>query len=98
MSTPADSTLTLSRGKRIAFSLILVLLVWGVLELIASLYLRQFRGYDGHHLYQYTFDPYKNILPAPNYVDTRGVATTAPASAARPKSRATSRRGPIGSF
>ncbi len=37
------------------------------------LYLKKFKGYDGEHLYQFAFDPYKNILPTPNYVDTRGV-------------------------
>src|SRR5689334_2978954 len=30
-------------------------------------------GYDGRHMMNYQFDDYKNILPTPNYVDTRGV-------------------------
>ncbi len=59
--------------KRLLFSLILLAIVLAIGEGIASLYLRMFRGYDGKHLYQYDFDPYKNILPAPNYVDTRGI-------------------------
>ena len=48
-------------------------MVFAVLELIAGLYLRVTRGYDGTHLYEFEFDPYKNILPARNFVDTRGV-------------------------
>jgi hypothetical protein len=59
--------------KRILFSLVLLALVLAVGEGLSSLYLRIFRGYDGKHLYQYDFDPYKNILPAANYVDTRGI-------------------------
>ena len=65
--------ITLPRWKRILFGSILVVLVWGSLEGIASLYLRVARGYDGEHLYEFEFDPYKNILPARGYVDTRGV-------------------------
>jgi hypothetical protein len=60
-------------GKRILFSLILASAVYIVLELGAIWYLKAFRGYDGTHLYQYVFDPYKDVLPAPNYVDTRGI-------------------------
>ena len=63
----------LSRWKVILFSIVLVAGVLVVLEGIASAYLRITRGYDGKHLYQYSFDSYKNILPAPNYVDTRGI-------------------------
>lgn len=59
--------------KRLLFSFILLAIVLAVGEGLSSLYLRKFRGYDGQHLYQYAFDPYKNILPAPNYVDTRGI-------------------------
>ncbi len=43
------------------------------MEIGTRVYLRVTSGYDGKHLYQFVFDPYKNILPAPNYVDTRGV-------------------------
>jgi len=68
---PAEPTL--SRGKLWLFRVILLLLVLGVLQLGAYAYLRVFRGYDGRHLMQYSFDPYKNILPTPNYVDTRGI-------------------------
>lgn len=45
----------------------------GLLEFGARVYLKKTQGYDGEHLYQFAFDPYKNILPTPNYVDTRGV-------------------------
>lgn len=71
MSPPDARPLPL--WKRVTFSLILLAIVLAVGEGLASLYLRVFRGYDGKHLYQYDFDPYKNILPAANYVDTRGI-------------------------
>ena len=48
-------------------------IVAAALELGVRIYLRETRGYDGEHLYQFAFDPYKNILPSPNYVDTRGI-------------------------
>ena len=73
-STPRRPPIVLSRRKRILFSAILTVVVLVGLELLASLYLRVSRGYDGSHLYEFEFDPYKNILPARNYVDTRGVA------------------------
>src|ERR1051326_3918998 len=63
----------LPRWKRVLFTGILVILVLGIPEILAALYLRAFEGYDGRHLYQYVYDPYKNILPTPNYVDTRGI-------------------------
>jgi len=62
-----------SRRKLLLFWLILVVFVLGVLQLGAYIYLRVARGYDGQHLMQYEFDPYKNILPTRNYVDTRGI-------------------------
>ena len=68
-----DEASELPRWKRRLFSLLLLIAVLGTLEFSARLYLRFARGYDGHHLYQFAYDPYKNILPAPNYVDTRGV-------------------------
>ncbi len=71
--TPQRPPIVLSRRKRILFSAILTVVVLLVLELIAGLYLRVTRGYDGEHLYEFEFDPYKNILPARNFVDTRGV-------------------------
>ena len=72
-SAPQRPPIVLSRRKRILFSAILTVVVLFVLELIAGLYLRVSRGYDGTHLYEFEFDPYKNILPARNFVDTRGV-------------------------
>lgn len=59
--------------KKTLFSALLGIIVFGVLEASSVVYLRIARGYDGEHLYQYVYDPYKNILPTPNYVDTRGV-------------------------
>ena len=53
--------------------LLIAIVAGAVLEFGARLYLRWNRGYDGKHLYQFAFDPYKNILPTPNYVDTRGI-------------------------
>jgi hypothetical protein len=81
MDTPSASTpepteaaqVPLSPWKRRLFTAVVLLIVFGMLELAASLYLRVTRGYDGDHLYQYDFDPYKNIHPARNYVDTRGI-------------------------
>jgi lysophospholipase L1-like esterase len=52
---------------------VLAILVLSVFEVGARLGLKAFRGFDGEHLYQYTFDPYKNIHPTPNFVDTRGI-------------------------
>lgn len=65
--------LELPLWKRMLFGAIMVLIVYALLELIASTYLRVTRGYDGEHLYEFEFDPYKNILPARNFADTRGV-------------------------
>jgi len=64
---------TLPRWKRFLFSGVLVVLVCGTLELASRWYLAAFEGFDGTHLLQYQFDPYKNNLPTPGYVDTRGI-------------------------
>ena len=64
---------TLPLWKRLLFWAILVSISLAILEIAANVGLRAFRGYDGAHLYQYEFDPYKNILPTPNFVDTRGI-------------------------
>jgi hypothetical protein len=63
----------LPRWKVALFSGFILFLVLGTLEFAARLYLRAFRGFDGEHLVQHEFDPYKNILPTRNYVDTRGI-------------------------
>lgn len=63
----------LSGRKRFLFWTFLVLFTLGIFEITANIGLRLFRGYDGVHLYQYAFDPYKNILPTPNFKDTRGI-------------------------
>jgi hypothetical protein len=67
----------LPRWKRRLFVAALVLIVFGTLEVVARVGLRVFRGYDGVHLVQYEFDPYKNILPTRNYLDRRGIRHTA---------------------
>jgi len=72
LTEPATSP-SLPRWKRLIFWALLVALVVSVLEGGARVWLRAFRGYDGKHLYQYVFDPYKNILPAPGFTDTRGI-------------------------
>ncbi len=71
--TPEASGVQLPRWKRWLFGFVLLSLVLGVLQLGAYAYLRAFQGYDGRHLTQFEFDPYKNILPTRNYVDTRGI-------------------------
>jgi len=63
----------ISHWKAVLLVILLLTIVAAGLELGVRLYLRETRGYDGEHLYQFAFDPYKNILPSPNYVDTRGI-------------------------
>ena len=70
---PPGARAPLSRRKKIVFSLVLALLVLGLFEIGARVYLTVFRGFDGHNLYQYVFDPYKDILPTPGFEDTRGI-------------------------
>lgn len=68
-----DTRPRLPAWKRVLFSGVLLLVVLGSLEGIAQIYLRVARGYSGGSFLQYEFDPYKNIRPTPNWVDTRGV-------------------------
>lgn len=63
----------LPRWKKWLFTLVMLTIVVGGLQLAAYAYLRAFQGYDGKHLSQFEFDPYKNLLPTRNYVDTRGI-------------------------
>ena len=63
----------ISHWKGVLLVILLLTVVAAGLELGVRFYLRETRGYDGEHLYQFVFDPYKNILPSPNYVDTRGI-------------------------
>lgn len=55
------------------FFLVLFLVLGILLEWGSRIYLKKTRGYDGEHLYQFVYDPYKAILPAPDFIDTRGV-------------------------
>lgn len=71
--TEEEELPTLSRGKKLLFTAIMLLITFGVLEFAAVVYLKVTRGYDGKHIYEFDFDPYKNISPAKNFVDTRGV-------------------------
>jgi hypothetical protein len=73
MTAAPAPTSRLTRGKIALAFLIMAVVLFAIAEFGARLYLRATRGYDGEHLYQFAFDPYKNILPAPNFVDTRGV-------------------------
>ena len=73
MTSAPGNQLPLPRWKRVTFTVVLAVAVMALLEWGAGAYLRYTQGYDGEHLYQYAFDAYKNILPTPNYVDTRGV-------------------------
>jgi len=67
------STERLPLWKKVLFSGILAVLVLGSLEVAAQLYLRTAKGYAGESFLQYEFDPYKNIHPVRDWVDTRGV-------------------------
>jgi lysophospholipase L1-like esterase len=73
MTDSPAATASLPRWKLLLFWAILVGLVALVLEGTSRLYLKLFRGFDGQHLLEYEFDPYKNILPTRNYRDTRGI-------------------------
>lgn len=73
MEANEAGTTPLPRWKKVLFSGIMLGVVFGTLELASAWYLKRFEGYDGVHLLQYEFDPYKNILPTRNFVDTRGV-------------------------
>lgn len=66
-------TSRLTRGKIALFFSAFIIITLALCEAGARIYLRLTAGYDGKHLYQYAFDPYKNILPAPGFVDTRGI-------------------------
>lgn len=59
--------------KKLLFSLVVLIIVAGSLEAAAQLYLRTTQGYAGGSFLQYEFDPYKNIHPVRNWIDTRGV-------------------------
>jgi lysophospholipase L1-like esterase len=65
------------RGRKTLFAItglmLSTLVTLLLLEVGSYVYLCAARGYDGTHLMNYEFDPYKNIRPTPNYVDTRGV-------------------------
>lgn len=63
----------LSRRKRVLFWIVLLALLAIGLEVGAGYVLRFTQGYDGEHLMQYRFDPYKNVRNTPGFVDTRGV-------------------------
>lgn len=69
----AATVAALPRWKIALFTSVLLLAFLALMEAGAHLYLKAVRGYDGDHLVQYAFDPYKSILPTPNYVDTRGI-------------------------
>ncbi len=68
-------------SKRWAFRLIALLITTVlcgiILELGSYHYLRATRGYDGVHLMNYQFDPYKIIQLTPDYVDERGIVHNA---------------------
>jgi hypothetical protein len=73
MTANQQSTAALPFWKKAIFTLVILVLTAAVLELSAAWYLRYSRGYDGHYLLQYEFDPYKVISPTRNFVDTRGL-------------------------
>ncbi len=76
MSTTADIRVpatALPRWRKVALAISSIAATATILELGGIWYLKRFEGYDGAHLLQYEFDPYKNLRPAPNYVNTFGV-------------------------
>ncbi len=73
-TTPAP----LPAWKKVVFSLVMLGFMAVALEVVAQIYLRMARGYDGGgEFLQYQFDPYKNIQLTPNWRDTRGVTHNA---------------------
>jgi hypothetical protein len=90
------SAAPLSRTKKLLFSTILFLfVVVPLLEFGSVFYLKAFRGYDGKQFLQYEFDSYKNILPARDFVDTRGIRHN---SQGFRRSSDVSREKPAGTF
>jgi lysophospholipase L1-like esterase len=85
----------LSPWKKALFWAVTIFVVAFVLESVGGWYLRVVQGYDGKHLLQYDFDPYKNILPTPNYVDVRGVRHNAQGFR---RSEDVARRKPAGTY
>jgi lysophospholipase L1-like esterase len=71
--TASGTTPALPAWKVLLFTTVLFGIFAVILEVSAHFYLKATRGYDGEHLLQYAFDPYKNIVPTPNFVDTRGI-------------------------
>lgn len=69
----AQQPLELPFWKKALFTGILLFLFCGLLEGIAQVYLRAYRGYGGEAFLQYQFDPYKNIHLSRSWTDTRGV-------------------------
>jgi lysophospholipase L1-like esterase len=67
------TTPKLARWKKLLFGTIVVVFLLAFFEISARIGLKLTRGFDGKHLYQYVFDPYKNLQPTPNFVDTRGI-------------------------
>ena len=66
-----------SRLRRWLPPLIALAMTLALLEAGSYVYLRAFQGYDGEHLLNYRFDPYKNIALTPGYRDTRGITHNA---------------------
>jgi lysophospholipase L1-like esterase len=74
MSDPTSQSPSLSRGARRLGWLLAGVFTLLLLELGSCGYLRVARGYDGAHLMNYQFDPYKIVRLTPDYRDTRGIA------------------------
>lgn len=74
-STAAPPSGSRSPGlvRRLLPLLFFAVFTFGLLEVGSYAYLRMFQGYDGEHLMNYEFDPYKNIRLTPNFRDTRGI-------------------------
>ncbi len=73
-AAPDDETSPpLATWKKLLFSAVLALILFVILEVGASLYLRATAGYAGGAFQQYEYDPYKSIGLSRNWEDTRGV-------------------------
>lgn len=71
MGGSARPTRTSIRAKLILLSAT-CLMLFGFGEVGSCFYLKATSGYDGEHLLNYRFDPYKIIELTPDFVDTRG--------------------------
>jgi lysophospholipase L1-like esterase len=73
MTSTPETRSDLPLWKKVLFSAILLSILLVIGEFAAARLLRFTQGYDGEHLEQFIFDPYKNMHPNPGYADVRGI-------------------------